>query len=413
MTIDRNWLPLRSLAFAVSIGLAPAYAAEESEALTDQRTPLVIDFLDGTYLPGAGGIIVTGLHGLLGLLEITDQGAELTQYPNIPNEDFTSLERWSDTEVLLGTSAGKIYLFDGKTATEVGVLSEYSEPVLDIAAADGAAWAVGGRGILANTTDGKTWTRAEISVATQPQLTFPGTEPGDWYFGVSNLLPDSVVFNATVGGNPAVVDTDYTLFPDEGFIQIINPLDAAPVPTIEFDFTPGPAFSTGDVTWNVVLFDGTNLTIAGEFGMILQSPDGGQTWIRRNAVITPKEPEPPYWIAGTRQGSNLYLTGAAGVISASTDGGTTWAPLPSPGNEGVFGVRISGSGRPVIAGAVGLIGVLNGDSWALADRSELQLLSWLRTPVEMPDGSLIVLGGRYTVIEFKAGEWTRIPVTVK
>lgn len=412
MTIDRNWL-LTSLAFAGSIGLGPVYAAEQTEALTDQRTPLVIDFLDGAYLPGAGGIVVTGIHGLLGLLKITDQGAELMQYPNIPNEDFTSLERWSDNEVLLGTSAGKVYLFDGKTATEVAVLSEYSEPVLDIAAAKGSAWAVGGRGILAKTNDGKTWERVEIPVVTQPQLTFPGTESGEWYFGVSNMLLDSVVFNATVGGKPAVADTDYALYPDEGFIQFIKTLDSAPAPTIDFNFAPGPAFRPGDVSWNVVLFDGINLTLAGEFGMILQSPDGGQTWIRRDARLTPKEPEPPYWVAGTQAGSNLYLTGAAGVIRASADGGTTWAQLPSPGNEGVFGVRITGAGQPVIAGAVGLIGVLNGDQWALADRSELQLLSWLRTPVEMPDGSLIMLGGRYTVIGFKDGKWTRIPVTVK
>ena len=410
MTIDRNRL-LGTLAFAASIGLCAAHAADE--ALVDQRAPLVIDFMDGAYVPGAGGIVVTGTHGLVGLLKMNDQGAEFTRYPNIPNEDFTALERWSDTEVLLGTSDGKVYLFDGKTATEVGKISEFNEPVLDIAAANGTAWAVGGRGMLANTKDGKTWSPVEIPEVTQPQMTFPGTEPGEWYFGVSNLKMDSLVLNATVGGKPVVVDTDYTLYPDEGFIQFITTLDTAPPPTIDFKFAPGPAFRPGDVSWNVALFDGTKLTIAGEFGMILQTTDGGQTWIRRDSLLTPREPEPPYWIAGTQKGSNIYLAGAAGVMRASADGGATWAQLPAPSAEGVFGVAVTSAGQPAVAGAVGLIGILNGPEWTIADRSELQLLSWLRTPVEMPDGRLVMLGGRATVIAFKDGEWARVPVSFK
>ena len=410
MTIDRNRL-LGTLVFAASIGLGAAHAADE--ALVDQRAPLVIDFMDGAYVPGAGGIVVTGTHGLVGLLKMNDQGAEFTRYPNIPNEDFTALERWSDTEVLLGTSDGKVYLFDGKTATEVGKISEFNEPVLDIAAANGTAWAVGGRGMLANTKDGKTWSPVEIPEVTQPQMTFPGTEPGEWYFGVSNLKMDSLVLNATVGGKPVVVDTDYTLYPDEGFIQFITTLDTAPPPTIDFKFAPGPAFRPGDVSWNVALFDGTKLTIAGEFGMILQTTDGGQTWIRRDSLLTPREPEPPYWIAGTQKGSNIYLAGAAGVMRASADGGATWAQLPAPSAEGVFGVAVTGAGQPAVAGAVGLIGILNGPEWTIADRSELQLLSWLRTPVEMPDGRLVMLGGRATVIAFKDGKWARVPVSFK
>lgn len=411
MTLVRHWFPVGTLALTAALGGLPAHAAEE--ALVDHRAPLVTDFLDGAYVPGAGGIIVAGSHGLVGLLKVNGTSAELTRYPGVPNEDFTALERWSDSEVLLGSSDGKVYLFDGKTATEVATLSEHHEPVLDIAVANGKAWAVGGRGMLANSSDGKTWNMVEITEVTQPQITLPNGDPGDWYFGVSNLIMDSVVFNATVGGKPAVVDTDYTLYPDEGFIQFINPIDTTPPPTIDFKFAPGPAFRAGDVSWNVVLFDGTNLTIAGEFGMILQSPDGGQTWTRRDTMVTPREPEPPYWISGTQKGSNLYLTGAAGVIRASTDGGVTWAQLPPPSTEGVFGVTVTASGQPAVAGAVGLIAVLDGDKWSVADRSELKLLSWLRTPVAMPDGSLVMLGGRATMIGFKDGKWSRIPVDIR
>ncbi|MCZ6774013.1 MAG: hypothetical protein O7G83_18805, partial [Proteobacteria bacterium] len=102
--------------------------------------------------------------------------------------------------------------------------------------------------------------------------------------------------------------------------------------------------------------------------------------------------------------------GAGGVSQVSHDGGKTWSDNPSSGQEGIFGVTIADDEKPVIAGAVGLIGLLDGDAWQLADRTVLKLLSWLKTPIAMPDGSLVVTGGRATAIRFRDGKWTRIPV---
>ncbi len=405
---------LPMLACGAIVASAPVFAVDEPEELVDRRSPLVIDFIDGAYLPAAEGIVVTGTHGLLGILKVNGGQAELTKLKDVPLVDFTALERLSDSQVLLGNSLGHVFLFDGKTVTDVGRLSEYDEPVLDIAVHNGQAWAVGGRGMLAKSADGRKFEPVVVSDTTQPVVTMPGTTMGDWYFGASNISPDTVQFTGSVGGQPAVPDQDYTLYPDEGFIQFMKDLDAEPLPTISFKFQPGPAFRPGDVSWNVVLFDDSGVTIAGEFGMILQSSDGGASWTRRDTVITNKEPEPPYWIAGVKRDQTLYLTGAAGVIHASMDGGENWQPIPAPGAEGVFGVTLLPSGQPAIAGAVGLIGILGDNKeWALADRTELQLLSWLRTPVEMPDGSLVMLGGRSTVIVYRDNKWTRIPVTVK
>ena len=44
------------------------------------------------------------------------------------------------------------------------------------------------------------------------------------------------------------------------------------------------------------------VTIAGEFGMILQSDDFGETWVRRDAEVVPHEPEPAYWLAAISVG---------------------------------------------------------------------------------------------------------------
>lgn len=391
-------------------GLAVQAADEE---VKDQRSPLVIDFIDAAYLPSAQGIVVTGLHGLVGTLKVNGDSAVLTKMADTPLQDFTALEKLSDSEVLLGTSTGKIFLYDGTKLTELASLSEYNEPVLDIVVTNGQAWAVGARGLVARSDDGKKWENVEIKDIEQPVIAFPNASQGEWYFGVSNLNPDSVKLNATVGGNAPVAEQDYQLFPDEGFIQINKAFDADPAPSISFAFNPGPAFRVGDVSWNVVLADGGNVTLAGEFGMVIQSTDNGKTWVRRDAVLSPKEPEPAYWLAGAEHGQEIWLAGAAGVTRNSKDGGVTWTTPPTAGNEGLFGITILPTGQPAIAGAVGLIGVLNDDKWQLADRTELKLLSWLKTPVVMPDGTLVMLGGRSTTIMYKDGAWKRIPVTVQ
>ena len=389
-----------------------AFAAKEE--LKDNRTPLVVDFTTATYLPKANGILVAGLHGLLGTLKISDKDeATLEKFAADENIDFTTVERLNDSDVLLGTASGKIYDFDGSKLTELATITKFDdnpEPVLDIAVHDGKAWAAGGRGMLAKSDDGKKWELVEIEQIEQPETTFPGTDAADWYFGASNVVAETVKFHATKNGKPAEDQTDFTLYPDEGFITFASELDANPAPKISFMFKPGPAFKQGDVSWNVVLFDGKRITLAGEFGMIVQSLDGGATWVRRDAHFTPKEPEPPYWIGGTQSGETLVLVGAAGAVHRSTDSGATWTRLPVPSAEGLFGVTLQKDGTPTIAGAVGMLGTFSGDKWTLADRSKLQLLSWLKNAVEMPDGSLMFLGGRQTVIQLKNNEWKRIPV---
>lgn len=385
--------------------------AQESNA-QENRTPLPVDFIGADYLKGLNGIAVAGLYGMVGLLEFSDGSWRLDRVKNPPKEDFTALARYTDDSALVGSSTGRIYLYDGKSLTELAHLSEFDEPVLDIVAVDGRAWAVGARGMVAKSTDGKEWEILEIRDVQQPTIVFQEGRPADWYFGVSNIDLDSIKFVATVGGEPAVEDEHYILFADEGFIQNTVEFDMDVPPTIEFTFNPGPPFRAGDVSWNTVLYDGNKLTIAGEFGMVFQSEDEGETWIRRDTKLVEGEPSPAYWLTGVQRGSTLHLAGAAGVSSASVDGGVTWVPQPRPGNEGIFGITLLDDGQPLIAGAVGLIGTFNDGAWKLADRTRLKLLSWLKNPVKLDDGSVLVLGGRSTAISYANDKWTRIPVIV-
>jgi hypothetical protein len=407
------WKQTIALTTALGIAFVSAPTIAEQSPPKDSRTPLRVDFIGAANLPGLDGIAVVGLYGMVGMLKLEDGTWKLHRLENPPKEDFTAVTAFSDTEALVGSSTGHLYLFDGKSLTEVAKLSEFSEPILDIEASNGKAWAVGARGILAKSPDGHAWEEVEVSDVVQPLITWRKGHVADWYFGASNIDADSVKFTATVGGEPAVEDEHYTMFPDEGFIQTTTALDMDVPPTIEFTFNPGPPFRAGDVSWNTVLFDGQKVTIAGEFGMVLQSEDGGATWVRRNTKLVDREPEPSYWLASVQKGETMYLAGAAGVSSMSTDGGVTWTVQPRPGNEGIFGIALLDSGEPLIAGAVGLLGTYTNNAWALADRTQLKLLSWLKNPVPLTDGSVLMLGGRSTAISFKDGTWTRVPVDVR
>ena len=377
-----------------------------------QPTTLKIDFIDADELSGLNGIAVVGQHGMVGLLTRNDQGWTLDPVDKKVDDDFTALGAYSDKIALVGGSTGKLYRYDGSSITEVTQLSEYEEPILDINCVDGKCWVVGARGLVATSDDGENWEAVEIADVTQPMMTWPTGRVADWYFGVSNVDPETIEFTGTVGGEAAVPDDHFIMYPDEGFNQFAVDFDSDPAPTIKFIFQPGPPFRAGDVSWNVVLFDGKKVTLAGEFGMILQSEDGGETWVRRNGAVVQGEPSPAYWLAGQQSGERMTLGGAAGVNALSTDGGITWTMQPRPGNEGIFGIDFLPDGQPIIAGAVGLIGTYDGSEWKLADRTRLRLLSWLKNPVVLKDGTVLMLGGRLTAIAYKDGAWTRIPVTV-
>ncbi|MGB1884847.1 MAG: WD40/YVTN/BNR-like repeat-containing protein [Gammaproteobacteria bacterium] len=397
-------------ALAATLTLSPVIA-QESAAGGAPSTSLRSDFLDAAFMPGPGQVYVSGHYGMVAKLDVGDDAAKITYVPDTPNADFTALVRLNDSEALIGGSTGRLYHFDGNAVTEVAELSEYEEPILDIAASGDSVWVVGARGLVQRSTDGgKTFEEVEIREVTQPKIEFPGAQPADWYFGVSNLDVDTVEFTAFKGGEPAVDEEDYIMYPDEGFVQIQQDLDMDPPPSIAFTFSPGPPFRAGDVSWNVVMLDGNNVTLAGEFGMILQSTDNGETWIRRDTEIVPREPEPAYWMTGVQQGEQIWLGGAAGVSQRSVDAGATWTDNPKPGREGIFGITLSNNNQPIIAGAVGLVGTLKDGDWQLADRTALKLLSWLRTPVALPDGSVLVTGGRASAIRYKDGSFSRIPV---
>ena len=109
---------------ALLVASTGALAAKEE--LKDNRTPLVVDFTTATYLPKANSVLVAGLHGLLGTLKVSDKDeATLEKFAADENIDFTTVERLNDGEVLLGTSSGKLFNFDGAKLTELATITKF------------------------------------------------------------------------------------------------------------------------------------------------------------------------------------------------------------------------------------------------------------------------------------------------
>lgn len=411
--LSNSRLPVLSFVLAGACCLAPVLSAQESE---DGSVSFVqtVDMVSAIYEDENKQIIFSGKSGVFGTLALASAGGHTVAHivKTGVKDDFLVIEKVANGGVLLGSSKGDIYSYQGDEVKKIASLSQYSEPVLDLDSNSDLIWASGGRGLVATSANGGgDWSAIEIGKVTQPALDVPSLEPGEWYLGVANIDAKSVIFDAQVNGRPAIIGEDFEIDMDEGRLIVINELDQGPV-SISFEFQPGPPYRGGDVTWSAVIADEDVVTLAGEFGLILQSEDSGNHWIRRNGVITREEPSQPYWLCGAARNGRIILGGAAGKIHLSEDNGVTWKSVPIDSQEGVFGVAFIDDNTPLVVGAVGLLGIYRDGNWSMADRTALGLRSWIKNILTTGDDAWIVLGGRSTALSFVNNEWRKLSVAV-
>ena len=412
----------------VALGLAAAVVGcgngggDSIESLIEERgyrdpTRFVDDVVAAADLGQDGEVLIAGEFGLVGVLRQEGERGELELVPNEAKEDFVSAVGLGDGEALLGSASGSIFRYGEGVVERVDNIHEHDDSVLSLAVqrgADGsiaAVWAGGARGLLARSDDGgETWKDVAPETVHQPPIAFPDTAQGTWHLGVANIIPESVRLTATSGGAPLVPERDYDRerLLEDGTLSIHVPLDASPVATISFDFAPGPPFQAGDYTINAIAISGDAVTLAGEFGMILQG-DGQGGWLRRNGQLTRRPPEAPYWIQAVARDDTLLFVGAAGAVLRSDDGGQSFYRVPVPAEDAaVFGAHLGVGEEIVVAGAVGLLADYRGGAWSFADRSRLDVYSWLKTLLPRADGGLLGLGGRGNCV-YRSGSSSPTP----
>src|SRR5207249_4593082 len=114
---------------------------------------------------------------------------------------------------------------------------------------------------------------------------------------------------------------------------------------MEADISGGESMAAADpILYDVKFVDATNGWIVGEFGKIMHTADGGETWhvqektlMEGTGIFDPIDLPTLYGVSmlDTQRGrsfsdqQNGWMVGGYGLIYRTTDGGKTW--LPSQG----------------------------------------------------------------------------------
>jgi photosystem II stability/assembly factor-like uncharacterized protein len=86
--------------------------------------------------------------------------------------------------------------------------------------------------------------------------------------------------------------------------------------------------------------------VAGSFGMVFKTMDGGNTWMPIINLIPNFSGKHYYGIA--RCGGSVYITGEAGMIIRSDNGGISWKQLDSPYEGSFFGITCVPDGSMIL-----------------------------------------------------------------
>lgn len=221
--------------------------------------------------------------------------------------------------------------------------------------------AVGIKGAIVESTDaGKTWapierpgTAALLAVAARggravavglSGVVFVSTEPGKWTPGNSGVTQRLLGVDINASGLAVAVGEFGTVLisNDGGATWAPRAPDWSTLATRE-----NPGFAE-PMVYGVAVADSGAVTVAGEFGLIARSDDGGASW---RIVSPPKAGEPTInALHMAAAGSNSYAVGQQGEILVSADGGETWMRCTSATKLNFLGVAATGSGEVVITG---------------------------------------------------------------
>jgi photosystem II stability/assembly factor-like uncharacterized protein len=200
--------------------------------------------------------------------------------------------------------------------------------LLDVTHAGSGLVAVGQRGDILLSADGKKWQQVAVPAdTTLNRVRFLDASHG-WAVGY-----DGTVLGTTDGGKT------WSL--------------------LQFDAAWGRPY------FDVLFFDADNGLLAGANGTLKKTADGGKTWDPVSSDVFADNPN-LYNLVKLGDGS-LLIAGERGFMARSTDKGATWGQLKSPYTGSYFGALPTGSGA--------LIFGLRGNAFYAADIAKAAPLS--------------------------------------
>lgn len=281
---------------------------------------------------------------------------------------------------------GSIYVTEDGGKTWQARTSNTKQPLFSVDFADDRhGWIVGKSGLILRTVDGgKTWTPQQSPI-----------EPAKHLFKVSAIDAQ----NAWVVGDwGAVLQTR-----DGGATWTDRSLAGLAVERVE---SPDRMMQT--ITDDVILYDVSfpdrqHGFVAGEFGTLLATADGGEHW-----RLIPLPTEKTLFGVHFRSPEEGWVVGIDGIILRTQDGGRTWTTqngltetgaiedvsfVEAMANPGLYAVSVEGR-RGVVVGDSGAFFVSDdgGGTWTRRALPGEYRLTWMRDAVVTPAGRAFLVG---------------------
>jgi photosystem II stability/assembly factor-like uncharacterized protein len=249
--------------------------------------------------------------------------------------------------------------------------------------------AVGAQGlIIVSDDDGNTWRQVPVPVSvTLTAVDFPTAREG-WAVGHAGS-----VLHSRDGGETWQLQLD-------GKVAAQRMLEAVPA-----DDSADPALirqrriaerfvqDGADKPLLAVHFsDAQHGIVAGAFGLLLHTDDGGQNW--QSWAGHADNPAGYHLYAIAQQGARIYVAGEQGILLASQDGGEFFQRLQTPYEGSFFSVQLSADGELLAAG-------LRGNAW----RSQAQATHWqpLQSDAQSALVAIVTLADGRTLVAEQTG----------
>jgi len=252
---------------------------------------------------------------------------------------------------------------------------------------------VGGYGVIVASTDGgKSWVRQQLE--NQPTLIDATACPDGT---LAALAIEGQVWVSSDDGNSWISHSlDSIEVPQALTCDPVNRLHVvASFSTIMMSPDHGGSWETFSfdedmIFTNIQFFNSTDGLIVGEFGSMVKTFDGGQTW----EMVEPM-PDEFYPMASLFLDMNTgWVAGLNGTVFHTTDGGGSWIKQDSETNAPLYRLVKSASSIYIVGDFGTLLEYREGENgrW-VKSAIDVGSRSYLRATRAMPDGRLLLGGG--------------------